>query len=79
MFLGTVCLPSAATYYLDAASGDDGRDGASPSAPWKTLSKVAQASFQPGDSILLSAGQTFLGTLSPSSNHAGTGRYAESV
>ena len=47
----------AATYYVDAAGGDDANAGTSESAAWKTLGKVNASSFNPGDMILLRRGR----------------------
>ena len=60
----------AATYYLDAASGDDGRAGTSEALAWKTLAKVNAAICQPGDSILLKSGGSWTGQLSPKGSGA---------
>ena len=60
----------AATYYLDAASGDDGRAGTSEAMAWKTLAKVNAAVCQPGDSILLKSGGSWAGQLSPTGSGA---------
>ncbi|MFI5916714.1 hypothetical protein [Dactylosporangium sp. NPDC051541] len=45
------------TYYLDAQAGDDTADGQA-GHPWRTLDKVADTEFHPGDTLLLHAGQT---------------------
>lgn len=50
------------TYYLSAA-GDDAAVGTSPEQPWRTLARIVQASLQPGDRILLRAGDKFVGQL----------------
>ncbi|BBH22406.1 hypothetical protein Back11_37510 [Paenibacillus baekrokdamisoli] len=44
------------TYYVSSSMGDDANDGLSEAAPWKTLNKVNEASFQAGDNILLRSG-----------------------
>jgi len=58
---------SAATYYVDAANGDDTAAGTTDTAPWKTLARVnatARATgFQPGDAILLKRGGMWRETL----------------
>ncbi len=47
-----------ATYYVDVVNGSDDYDGLSPAfrggvkGPWKTMSKVNETKFLPGDSIL---------------------------
>jgi len=42
---------SATEYYVSQSQGNDNNDGTSPSTPWKTLAKVRQMNFQPGDVI----------------------------
>jgi len=58
----------AATYYVDAAAGNDRNAGTSPASAWKTLDKVATESrnrkvrkngFPAGDQVLFKSGQTF--------------------
>ncbi len=49
----------AASYYVDAANGDDSAVGTSPSHAWRTLAKVSESHFQPGDQVLLTRGQTW--------------------
>jgi hypothetical protein len=44
---------ATATYYVDATNGDDYNDGLLPSTAWKTIAKVNNSSFDPGDQILL--------------------------
>lgn len=56
-------LGRAATYYVHPVAGDDARAGTSAEAPWKTLEKANTARLQPGDRVLLAAGQTFQGQL----------------
>ncbi|MBC7829712.1 MAG: right-handed parallel beta-helix repeat-containing protein [Chitinophagaceae bacterium] len=51
------------TYYVDAVSGLDANDGLSPASAWKTLGKINNTNFQPGDNILFRRGQTFSGFL----------------
>jgi hypothetical protein len=52
----------AADYYISAL-GLDSSDGLSPGSSWKTLNKANTITFQPGDSIFLRKGDTFLGSL----------------
>lgn len=47
----------AATYYVDATNGDDYNDGLSISTAWKTIAKVKNSSFDPGDQILFKKGE----------------------
>lgn len=61
-------MASAATYYLDAANGNDSWAGTAQSAsagngPWRSLNRLTAASLQPGDSVLLACGQTWNETL----------------
>lgn len=53
----------AKTYYVDSKSGDDSFSGTSVHKPWKTLWKVNQKTFKPGDKILFAAGSSFDGVL----------------
>jgi len=46
-------------YYISAFGGDDDNDGLSENTPWKTLAKVSAQTFQPGDRILLKAGDVW--------------------
>lgn len=50
------------TYYV-SPSGDDSNSGLSKSRPWKTLSKVNETAFLPGDKILFKSGETWYGQL----------------
>lgn len=53
-------------YYVDAEYGDDSNDGLSPERAWKSIAKVNETTFQPGDSILFKAGCSWEGeTLKP--------------
>jgi parallel beta-helix repeat protein len=47
----------AATYYVDAERGNDTNNGTSATAAWKTLNRVNQEKFRPGDSVLFRRGQ----------------------
>src|SRR3989338_2270270 len=47
----------AATYYIDATTGNDSNDGLSQSTPWKTVLKVNNSIFQPGDYLLFKRGE----------------------
>ncbi|MFN3409765.1 MAG: right-handed parallel beta-helix repeat-containing protein [Limisphaerales bacterium] len=53
----------AATYHLHPMRGDDDHSGLSPQAPFRSLARVSGLSLQPGDRVLLAAGQTFAGQL----------------
>jgi len=60
-----------ATYYV-SPSGNDFNSGTSPAYPWKTLSKVNDFTFHPGDKILFKGGATFDGRLSFDAKDFGT-------
>lgn len=46
----------ATNYYVDSQAGNDSAAGTSLTTAWKTLARVSNAQFQPGDSILLRRG-----------------------
>ncbi|SFM11673.1 Right handed beta helix region [Gracilibacillus orientalis] len=52
-------------YYVDATNGNDDNDGTTEDAAWKSLDKVNATTFEPGDKILLKAGQSWTGQLYP--------------
>src|SRR5262245_31070875 len=60
-----VAGPAGTTYYVDAVRGDDAASGRHPGVAWRTLERVNQTTFQPGDRILLRAGQSWQGQLWP--------------
>ncbi|HPU56895.1 MAG TPA: right-handed parallel beta-helix repeat-containing protein, partial [Verrucomicrobiota bacterium] len=60
----------AATYYVDASTGDDAYNGTSPTLAWKTLERVNREVFQPGDRILFKAGTRYTGQLRPQGSGA---------
>jgi parallel beta-helix repeat protein len=43
-------------YYVDNVTGSDSNSGTSPSTAWKTVARVNQASFAPGDQVLFKRG-----------------------
>lgn len=53
------------TYYVDSISGDDGNTGRSIASAWKTLDKINTGEFASGDKILLKAGSSWGGVLTP--------------
>ena len=56
-------------YYVDADFGDDSNDGTSPERAWKTIAKLNETVFQPGDTILFKAGCSWEGeTFKPQGN-----------
>ena len=60
----------ANSYYLSVLGNDAGAGSAS--APWRTLARVNAVALQPGDRVLLRAGDTFAGGLSLDAKDAGT-------
>jgi len=66
--IGALAFPEsshATTYYVDADGGDDGNDGLTDAAPWKTLTFVMAQAFAPGDRILLKRGATWREEFTP--------------
>lgn len=47
------------TYYVDRVAGSDTNAGTQPSAAWRSLNRVGQSAYKPGDYILLKRGQTW--------------------
>jgi len=54
----------ASAYYI-SPNGDDSRSGLSVKDAWKTLGKVNQVTFQPGDKVLFESGRVWNGQLKP--------------
>lgn len=59
----TVVEIEAATFYIDAETGDDTASGTSPDAAWASLEKASSRRYKRGDRILLRRGQAFAGKL----------------
>jgi hypothetical protein len=55
----------ATSYFVDSESGDDSRNGTAPNLPWKSLARVNQQSFQPGDRLYFKSGSHYRGQLKP--------------
>jgi hypothetical protein len=66
----SISAHAATTYYIDSARGSDANPGNTQAAPWKTLQKINQSAFQPGDRILLKSGSEWQGQLAPGSSGA---------
>lgn len=56
---------SGQAYYVDCVTGDDAAAGTTPQTAWRSLSRVNQVTFGPGDSILFRRGTTCTGVLQP--------------
>lgn len=66
LIFGLLAMSSSAlgsNYFIDADNGSDGNSGKHVASPWKSLDKVNQTSFLPGDSILFKRGAAWDGTL----------------
>ena len=57
------CFCAVGDYYVDSVNGDDNLDGRSPATPWRTIGKVNQSTFQPGDRVLFKRGGLWRETL----------------
>lgn len=51
----------ATTYYMDATNGNDNNNGTSETSAWKTLSKINNTTFSPGDFIAFKRGEKWVG------------------
>jgi len=79
-FILACCNLQATTYYV-SNTGSDSNTGTSTISTWKTLDKVNNYSFEPGDSILFKRGDIWRGQLTPKSGddtgHIYYGTYGE--
>ena len=64
---------AGATYYVDAAAGNDANPGTS-AAPWRSLAKINGAALTAGDTVLLRRGQSFTGELTLTRSGTATAR-----
>jgi hypothetical protein len=62
------------TKYYVSLQGDDANPG-SKSKPWKTIAKVNETDFQPGDQILFEGGSTFEGIIELDQNDTATAKF----
>ena len=68
LMLITSQIITGAVYYVDATNGNDSNDGLSEITAWRTINKVNNSSFAPGDFILFKRGEIWREQLSiPSS------------
>lgn len=70
LLLTLVTVSSHAKNYFISPSGDDNKSGLSIKDAWKSLDKVNQVTFQPGDQILFMAGGRWYGQLKPQGSGA---------
>ena len=54
---------ASATFYVDPSAGSDNNDGMSAGKAFKSLYKVSNKFFQPGDKLLFKSGATFNGSV----------------
>lgn len=52
-------------YYVDSFTGNDSNDGLSTDHAWKSLDRVNQQEYQPGDQILFKSGGVWSGRIMP--------------
>lgn len=52
-------------YYVDADGGSDSNDGKSEGTAWKSLEKINDTTFEPGDTLSFKRGCSWTGLLSP--------------
>ncbi len=64
VWIGCVCPAAGADYYV-SPSGDDARPGNTPSQAWRSLAKVNDFAFAPGDCVHFARGGTWRGQLVP--------------
>lgn len=69
LIIGYFCFLShfvfSETYYINASTGNDKNNGNTKNTAWKTLWKVNQQVFKPGDQLLFAAGTSYNGQLMP--------------
>ena len=58
-------------YFVNSVEGDDQTNGLSPRAAWSTLTRVNDATLQPGDKVLFHRNNLWRGQLRPKSGSAG--------
>jgi hypothetical protein len=63
------------TFYVSAAgTADDGNDGRTPAAAWRTIARANAAGLRAGDALLFRGGDAFRGNLRLGRANAGTAR-----
>lgn len=62
----SVQAAATTTYYVDCYAGNDGSNGRSSAAAWRTLSRANQATLYPGDTLRLKRGCKWTGPLDAS-------------
>ena len=64
-FIANIALIAQNKTYFISPSGNDSNSGLSIHNPWKTIKRVNQQTFQPGDAILFETGGEWQGQLEP--------------
>lgn len=64
--------PAFATDYFVRVDGDDQASGRSRKAAWRSIARVNDTQFKPGDRVLVQAGKSFAGNLRLTVEDAGT-------
>lgn len=59
-------------YYIDSEKGNDFNDGTAPDKAWKTLVRVNNTDFNPGDCVLFKGKQEFSGRITLNKYDSGT-------
>ena len=59
------CTSTQRTFYVDSITGDDANKGSSLTEAWKSLDKLNQQVFEPGDRILFKSGTEYVGQFEP--------------
>lgn len=67
---GALASADGVSYYVDAAQGSDSAAGTDSAHAWRSLARVNQVTFHPGDQVLLRAGGRWSGQLWPKGSGA---------
>lgn len=71
ILFGFVCLAQNKKYFV-SNTGNDLNDGQSIHTPWKSIDKVNQSTFLPGDIVHFKSNETFPGKIRINEKHSGT-------
>ena len=71
MFFVSTTSIAQTTYYVSATNGDNSNNGTSMVTPWRTITKVNEHVFLPGDIILFKRGDTWIGEQLEVSGYSG--------
>lgn len=59
------CNSPGKCYYMDSITGDDSNKGNSPSQAWKSIDRLNEVVFKPGDRIFFKSGTEYVGNFHP--------------